>query len=83
MDPVKIVRDYLLNNIGHLTRPGTPLLDAASNEWVVPVFCRTATGDVRVGDVTIDEDGRIARAPSREEVLETLRCEESRRSAVA
>jgi len=72
MDPMNRVRDYLLDNVGHLTFPGKPSFCQAQQHWLVPVYCRTGRGDVVVGDVELDRDGRLLYAPSREEMLARL-----------
>jgi hypothetical protein len=72
MDPVTRVRDFLLDNVGHLTYPGRASFDAASQRWLVPVYCRTAKEGIVVGDVELDAAGRIMFAPSRKEILERL-----------
>jgi hypothetical protein len=72
MDPVNRVRDYLLDNVGHLTRPGRTSFDAAAQRWLVPIYCHTDHGDVVVGDVELNTAGHIVFAPSREEILARL-----------
>jgi hypothetical protein len=72
MDPVKRVRDYLLDNVGHMTYPGNASFDAPSRRWFVPIHCRTERGAVVVGDVELDQQGHILFAPSREEMLARL-----------
>ncbi len=72
MDPVKRVRDYLLDNVGHMTYPGQASFDAATGHWFVPVYCRTEHGAVVVGDVELDGQGRLVFAPSRDEMLARL-----------
>jgi len=69
MDPVSRVRDFLLDNVGHLTYPGNASFEPAAQQWFVPIYCRTKRGDVVVGDVVVDQQGRIVSAPSREEML--------------
>jgi len=69
MDPVSRVRDYLLDNVGHLTYPGQASFNVAAQRWFVPVYCRAARGAVVVGDVELDPQGHIVFAPSREEML--------------
>jgi hypothetical protein len=69
MDPVSRVRDYLLDNVGHMTYPGRASFDPASQHWFVPIYCRTERGAVVVGDVQLDSLGHIVFAPSREEML--------------
>jgi hypothetical protein len=72
MDPVTRVRDYLLDNVGHMTYPGNASFDPASQRWFVPIYCRTPRGAVVVGDVELDPKGHIVSAPSREEMLARL-----------
>jgi hypothetical protein len=72
MDPMSRVRNYLLDNVGHMTYPGNASFDPASQRWFVPVYCRTQRGAVVVGDVAVDLQGRIVFAPSREEMLTRL-----------
>lgn len=72
MDAVSRVRDYLLDNVGHLTYPGHPSFDPAAQRWFVPIYCRTQRGAVVVGDVEVDAQGHIIFAPSREELLARL-----------
>lgn len=72
MDPVSRVREYLLDNVGHLTYPGNASFDRAAQRWLVPICCRTERGAVVVGDVELDSQGHIVFAPSREEMLARL-----------
>jgi hypothetical protein len=72
MDPVTRVREFLLDNIGHMTHPGQASFDPASQHWFVPVYCRTSHGPVVIGDVEVDQQGHILFAPSREEMLARL-----------
>ncbi|HLW65772.1 MAG TPA: hypothetical protein VKS79_10670 [Gemmataceae bacterium] len=75
MDPVKRVRDYLLDNVGHMTYPGRPSFVPDSKRWFVPILCRTDRGVKVVGDVELDQQGHIVFAPSREEMLARLSAE--------
>jgi hypothetical protein len=68
MDPVSRVRDFLLDNVGHMTYPGNPCFDARAQRWLVPICCRTEGGALVVGEVELDRDGHIIFAPSREEL---------------
>jgi hypothetical protein len=68
MDPVTRARDFLLDNVGHMTRPGQPSFDRSSQRWFVPIRCRTPRGDVIIGDIELDREGHIVFAPSREEL---------------
>ena len=72
MDPVMRVRDYLLDNIGHLTYPGNASFNLAAQRWFVPIYCRTEQGALVVGVVELDPQGHIIFAPSREEMLARL-----------
>ncbi len=72
MDPVTRVRDFLLDNVGHMTHPGNPSFDPGTQRWLVPVYCRTDRGNRVVGDVELDCAGHITFAPSREEMLARL-----------
>ena len=72
MDPIIRVRNFLLDNVGHMTYPGNASFDAATQQWLVPIYCRTERGDVVLGDVEVDRDGRIVYAPSREEMMSRL-----------
>jgi hypothetical protein len=72
MDPMIRVREFLLDNIGHMTRPGTGSFDSATNRWFVPVCCRTEGGEAVIGDVEVDCEGHIIFAPGREEMLSRL-----------
>ena len=73
MDPMNRVRDYLLDNVGHLTHPGKASFDPTTQHWFVPICCRTEGGSVTVGDVELDRDGHIIFAPTREEMVARLR----------
>jgi hypothetical protein len=72
MDPVARVRDYLLDNVGHMTQPGNASYDPATQRWFVPVCCRSDRGTVTVGDIVLDRDGHIIYAPGREEMLSRI-----------
>lgn len=72
MEPVDRVRDYLLDNVGHMTYPGHASFDTAAQRWFVPIYCRTERGAVVVGDVELDNHGHIVFAPSRQEMLARL-----------
>ncbi len=72
MEPTSQVRDFLLDNVGHLTYPGNPSLDRQAQHWHVPVYCRTERGGVVVGDVELDAAGHIVFAPSKEEMASRL-----------
>lgn len=73
MDPMIRVRDFLRDNVGHMTRPGNASFDLATQRWFVPIRCRTECGEVILGDVELDREGHIVYAPSREELIARLR----------
>lgn len=73
MDPVNRVRDYLLDNVGHMTYPGHASFDPAAQRWFVPICCRTSRGAAVIGGVVLDAEGSLVCAPSREELLTRLR----------
>jgi hypothetical protein len=66
MDPVTRVRDFLLDNVGHLTHPGNPSFSPKTPRWLVPTYCRTERGSFVVGDAVLDRDGHLVFAPSKE-----------------
>jgi hypothetical protein len=72
MNAVNSVRDYLLDNVGHMTYPGNASFDVASQRWFVPIYRRTLRGAIVVGQVELDTQGHILFAPSREELLTRL-----------
>ena len=72
MDPMSRVRDYLLDNVGHMTYPGNASFDTATQRWFVPIYCRSDLGARVVGDVELDSQGHVVFAPSREEMLARL-----------
>jgi hypothetical protein len=69
LDPVISVRDYLRDNVGHMTYPGNPSFQPVPQRWFVPIYCRTERGAVVVGDVEVDPQGHIVFAPSREDMV--------------
>ena len=72
MVPMNRVRDFLLDNVGHMAYPGNASFDPASQRWFVPIYCRTERGALVVGDVEVDAQGHVVFAPSREEMLARL-----------
>lgn len=77
MDAMSRVRDFLLDNVGHMTRPGNASFDTATQRWFVPIYCRTDRGDVVIGDVELDDHGHIVSAPSRRELMARLQSQTS------
>lgn len=72
MDPITRVRDFLLDNVGHMTYPGNPSFNPKAQHWFVPVYCRTGRGNLVVGEIEVDREGHIVFAPSKEEMLGRL-----------
>lgn len=72
MDPMSRAREYLLDNVGHMTAPGNASFDPAAQHWFVPIYCRTERGAIVIGDIELDSGGHIVFAPSREEMLDRL-----------
>lgn len=72
MDPVARAREFLLDNVGHMTHPGHASFDSLSHHWFVPIYCRTSHGHVVIGDIELDQQGHIIFAPSKEEMLTRL-----------
>ena len=83
MDPVIRVREFLLDNIGHMTYPGNASYDPVSQRWLVPICCRTEQGDMVVGDVELDREGHIVSAPDREALLSRLDAKQKFLRAIA
>ena len=38
---VQKAQGYLTDQVGEMTVPGTPIFDAASHHWRVPVLCKS------------------------------------------
>jgi hypothetical protein len=72
MDAMNRVREYLLDNVGHLAYPGNASFDATTQRWFVPICCRTERGAAVVGGVELDFKGRILFAPSRQDMMARL-----------
>jgi len=66
------VQDYLTDYVGELTAPGTPVLDAATRHWRVPVLCKTAKGILPVGEFLLDEAGNFIAVPDKEQMIRVL-----------
>ena len=77
MDPLSRVRDYLLDNMGHMTYPGQASFDQTGQRWFVPICCRTERGSVVIGDAEVDRQGHMLFAPSREQLLASLQSKTS------
>jgi hypothetical protein len=72
MEIYEKVRQYLYNNMGHLTTAGTPRFDNREKIWKVPVLCKTDRGIIIVGEFHIDKDGNFVDVPTKEEMMKTV-----------
>ena len=75
---VQKVQDYLTDHVGELTAPGTPIFDAATRQWRVPVLCKTAKGILPVGEFVLDEAGDLVDVPDKEQMVRILKTQMSR-----
>ena len=80
MNPMIRTREYLIDNIGHMTYPGNLSFDPATEKWFVPICCRTERADVILGDIEVDRDGHIVYAPIRKELVARLGPTDARKS---
>jgi len=69
---VEKAQDYLTDHVGEMTAPGTPIFDAATRRWRVPVLCKTAKGILPVGEFLADEAGNLLAVPDKEQMLRVL-----------
>jgi len=72
------VQDYLTDYVGELTAPGTPVLDAATRHWRVPVLCKTAKGILPIGEFLLDEAGHFVAVPDKEQMVRVLEAQLAR-----
>lgn len=75
---VQKVQDYLTDHVGELTAPGTPVFDAATRQWRVPVLCKTAKGILPVGEFLMNEAGDLVDVPDKEQMVRVLKTQMSR-----
>jgi hypothetical protein len=72
MDIYEKVKKYLIDNIGHLTTPGTPRFDSKNGKWKVPVLCKTDRGILISGEFQLDSNGCFLYVPTKQEMLKTI-----------
>lgn len=72
------VQDYLTDYVGELTTPGTPVFNATTRRWRVPVLCKTIKGILPVGEFVADEAGNFIAIPDKEQMLRVLEAQVAR-----
>ncbi len=72
MDVYEKVKKYLVDNIGHLTTPGTPRFDSEHRKWKVPVLCKTDRGILIAGEFQLDSTGCFLYVPTKQEMIKTI-----------
>lgn len=75
---VQKVQDYLTDYVGELTASGRPILNATTNQWRVPVLCKTEKGILPVGEFLLDKKGNFLAVPDRQQMLRVLEAQVSR-----
>ena len=59
---------YLIENIGNLVGPGKPHFDSEKKVWIVPIFHMSSIAYYRMGEMHVDENGKIVYMPTNEEL---------------
>src|SRR5207302_2406736 len=72
VDIMQKVKSYLIDHVGDMTAPGTPVFDATLDRWRVPILCKTEKGILLIGEVLTNSAGKVLFAPSKEEMLVIL-----------
>ncbi len=67
------VKDYLIDEVGNMVLPGTPILDKKSKAWKVPVLCRTERGIFVVGEISLDQNLNFMMIPTKQQMLKVLK----------
>ena len=67
------VKEYLLDNVGNMALPGTPVFNEKEKLWEVPILCRTDKGIFIIGQVYVNENEEIFKVPDVSEMLKILR----------
>lgn len=75
MEIYEKVREYLYENIGHLTTPGTPRYDLKNEKWKVPVLCKTDRGILVVGEFILGKEGDFLKIPTKNEMQKIIESE--------
>ena len=66
------VKDYLIDEVGNMVQPGTPILDEKLKVWKVPVLCKTERGIFVVGEISLDKNLNFLTIPTKQQMLKTL-----------
>ncbi|MEW6207327.1 MAG: hypothetical protein AB1631_03105 [Acidobacteriota bacterium] len=56
---------YILHELGDRLWAGTPVYDATSKLWTVPVHSLSLPKEVKLGQITVDARGAVIKAPTR------------------
>ncbi len=56
---------YILHELGDRLWAGDPVYDSASEQWSVPVHSLSLPEEVGLGQITLDAQGAVVKAPSR------------------
>jgi hypothetical protein len=67
------VKDYLIDEVGNMVLPGTPILDKKAKAWKVPVLCRTEPGIFVVGEISLDQNLNFVMIPTKQQMLKVLK----------
>ena len=66
---IKEIADiYLIENVGNLVGPGKPHFDTEKKLWIVPIFHMSSIAYYRMGEMHVDENGKIVYMPTNEEM---------------
>jgi hypothetical protein len=67
------VKDYLIDKVGNMAMPGTPIFDEKAKEWKVPALCKTEQGIFVVGEFRLDQDLDFLMIPTKQQMLKILK----------
>ncbi len=68
----EVVVKYLVSHVGERALADSPRFDEERKVWLVPVLCRTSRGMLLAGEIQLNQDLEIIRAPSKEELTRTV-----------
>jgi len=68
-----IANRYLSDHIGDAVSAETPRQEGENSVWTASILCNTEYGYLRCGFLQIDSSGNVIAAPSREELVSTIR----------
>jgi hypothetical protein len=63
---------YILHKLGDRLWADEPVYDEQSEQWTVPIHSRSLPRDVTLGHITLDAQGVIVRAPSRDDIRRAI-----------